>query len=285
MNRGARHELIFLTEEDRLYFLALLAQLPVRFAVLVHAYALMGNHFHLLLTSLRSTLSRAMQYLESRYVRHLNDTHPDWDGPVFRGRFRNRVVEDDRYWQELFLYVPLNPVRARMPARLHDPLWTSHSAYARPALAPSWISTQAAIDAFGSRETYVAELRTHADDPGWCPETWEPERLWLPDSTENLPPGEVAASVTQEVALQAATAVLMAEPARNSQELRAAAVFVSWCLCVGAGLTHAAAAQLLGVDRSTVSKRLSVGEHLLSKPRFARWCSAWHERTGRAKAA
>src|SRR5688572_1964032 len=95
MNRGARRAPIFVNDLTCGAFLDVLGELPERFGVVVHAYALMPNHFHLLLETPRGNLSRAMKHLEGVYSQRLNATY-EWDGPLFRGRFRNEVVEDER---------------------------------------------------------------------------------------------------------------------------------------------------------------------------------------------
>ena len=115
MNRGARREAIFLDQQTCVRFLALLGTLPGRFGVRVHGYALMPNHFHLMLESTRGNLSRAMQYLSGEFVRRAN-ARRSWDGPIFKGRFRNRVVETDAYWRDLLCYLHLNPIRAHLNA-------------------------------------------------------------------------------------------------------------------------------------------------------------------------
>ena len=96
MNRGARREPIFLDDDDRRAMLDLLADLPERFGVRVHGYALMPNHYHRMLESVWGELSRAMRHVGGEFAQRLNRRYR-WDGPVYKGRYRNRMVGTDAY--------------------------------------------------------------------------------------------------------------------------------------------------------------------------------------------
>ena len=87
--------------------LALFAGLDHRFGIEVHAYCLMGNHFHLLVRSPLGTLSDAMAWLGSRFTRLVN-AERDVDGPVFRGRFHSVAVTRSSHLDRLFRYVNAN---------------------------------------------------------------------------------------------------------------------------------------------------------------------------------
>ncbi|HUT78334.1 MAG TPA: transposase, partial [Polyangia bacterium] len=111
MSRGARRAPIFRDDIHCGLFLDLLSGLPERFGVDVHGYALMPNHFHLMLESGRGRISNAMAWLLSRYTVQVNRLHR-WDGPLLRGRFHNRMVWHEQHWLHLLAYLHLNPVRA-----------------------------------------------------------------------------------------------------------------------------------------------------------------------------
>lgn len=157
MNRGARHQAIFLDDHACVTFLALLAELPVRFGVRVHAYALMPNHFHLLLECPAGGLGRALQFLQSRYARWLNQQH-GWDGPVWRGRYRSLSVDDDAWWTHLLAYLHLNPVAAHLAPSPDQARWTSHAAYVGEERAPDWLVTGELLALFGTVEAYRTYL-------------------------------------------------------------------------------------------------------------------------------
>ena len=75
-----------------------------------------------------ANLSQAMCFLTGRYSRDLNRRF-EWDGPLFRARYKNRVVEDEDYWRDLLAYIHLNPVKAGLATSPDNADWTSHQAY------------------------------------------------------------------------------------------------------------------------------------------------------------
>ena len=108
--RGNDKKQIYRQDRDRFHFLELLGELSERFGVKVHAYALMDNHFHLLLETPEANLSRAMQWCNVSYSVWFNRKHRR-SGHLFQGRFQAALVEDEAGWQEVARYVHLNPVR------------------------------------------------------------------------------------------------------------------------------------------------------------------------------
>src|ERR1700730_14940500 len=110
MTRGDRREAIFLDDTDRLKFLDYLEQGADRYGVLVHCYVLMGNHFHLVVTTPKANLSKWMHQLKTAYTAYFNRRH-GMVGHLFQGRFKSIVVEAESYLLELSRYLHLNPVR------------------------------------------------------------------------------------------------------------------------------------------------------------------------------
>lgn len=108
--RGNERKEIFRDDADHFHFLELLSQLGECFGVRVHAYVLMDNHYHLLLETPESNLSRAMHWLNAGYCVWFNRRHRR-SGHLLQGRFGAFVVEEDAGWQEVARYVHLNPVR------------------------------------------------------------------------------------------------------------------------------------------------------------------------------
>jgi REP element-mobilizing transposase RayT len=158
MGRGARRAPIFKVDADCGLFVALLSELPERFDIRVHGFALMPNHYHLMLETPGGRLSRAMSWLLSSFSRELN-RHHGWDGPVFRGRFRNRVVYRDEHWMHLLAYVHLNPVRAHLAMKPEQAEWTSHPFYSGADRPPEWLSTLELSEMFGGTKGYLEYVR------------------------------------------------------------------------------------------------------------------------------
>jgi REP element-mobilizing transposase RayT len=113
MSRGIERRLIVSEDRDRVAFLERLARLPERFGVVIHAYALMDNHYHLLVETPEANLSQAMQWLNVSYSVWFNRRRGRV-GPLFAGRFRAQPVEADGHLLEVSRYVHLNAVRTRV---------------------------------------------------------------------------------------------------------------------------------------------------------------------------
>ena len=97
VQRGNNRQPVFLSDADRQFFLGLLRDSAARNAVAVHAYVLMENHFHLLVTpSLGDSLGRFMQALGRAYVRYFNDMHGR-TGTLWEGRYRAAVLQAETF--------------------------------------------------------------------------------------------------------------------------------------------------------------------------------------------
>jgi len=98
--------------------------------VAVHAYVLMDNHFHLLLTPQTGDgLSRLMQAVGRRYVRYFNDDHGR-SGTLWEGRYKSTLIEAESHLLACMAYIDLNPVRAGLVTTARDYPWSSHAHYA-----------------------------------------------------------------------------------------------------------------------------------------------------------
>ena len=125
IQRGNNRQAIFMDAADYETMLALLAEQSKKFHVAVHAYVLMGNHVHLLLTAPEpGAIGRLMQKLGRRYVRLFNLRHGR-TGTLWEGRYKACLVGGESYVLRCARYIDLNPVRARMTT---DPVayrWSS----------------------------------------------------------------------------------------------------------------------------------------------------------------
>jgi len=126
IQRGNNRQPIFIDSEDFELMLALLADSAQKYAVSVHAYVLMGNHFHLLATpSTADGLPQMMQAVGRRYVQYFNRRHAR-TGTLWEGRYRSTVLEPERYLLPCMVYLDLNPVRAGLVAQASEYAWSSH---------------------------------------------------------------------------------------------------------------------------------------------------------------
>ena len=127
IQRGNNRQVIFADTQDFETMLALLAENAKKFAVAVHAYVLMDNHFHLLATpTTAEALPLMMQAVGRSYVRYFNNRHGR-SGTLWEGRYRSTLIETERYLLACMVYIDLNPVRAGMVAQPADWRWSSHA--------------------------------------------------------------------------------------------------------------------------------------------------------------
>ncbi len=130
IQRGNNRQRIFVSDADRVFLHELLAESARRFDVAVHAYVLMDNHFHLLLTpNSEGGLPSMMQAVGRRYVRYFNDANGR-TGTLWEGRYKSALVQTERYLMACMVYIDLNPVRAGMVRQALDFAWSSHGHYA-----------------------------------------------------------------------------------------------------------------------------------------------------------
>src|SRR5574337_565875 len=129
LSRGNERRDIFTDDQDRVSFLEILEEMSERFDVEVHAYVLMNNHYHLLLRTNKPNISKSMQWFGTTYTRRYNLKNYR-SGHLFQGRFKNFLIENDRYLTMLSCYIHRNPLRAGMVKRLAGYRWSSYPIYA-----------------------------------------------------------------------------------------------------------------------------------------------------------
>jgi putative transposase len=148
-SRGNERQPIFRDDVDRRSLLERLAENVEDFSWRLHAYVLMGNHYHLLLETPEPNLSRGMHRLNAAYSQRFNRRH-ERVGHLFQGRFKAILVEKERHLLELVRYVVLNPVRAGL---VRDPAawpWSNYCATAGLTATPPWLDTEWTVSQFGS---------------------------------------------------------------------------------------------------------------------------------------
>ena len=134
--RGIDRTAIFFAEDDYRSFSVTLAALADSESVRVHAYVLMTNHVHLLMTPATDRgPAQLIKGLGQRYVQRINRTYRR-TGTLFEGRFRSAVIESDGYLLACQRYIELNPVRARLAQTPEDYPWSSYRCNALGATDP-----------------------------------------------------------------------------------------------------------------------------------------------------
>lgn len=140
IQRGNNREPIFAAEEDYRFYLECLGKAAGENGLAIHAYVLMTNHVHLLVTpDAEDSLSRTLQSVGRRYVQYFNHAYGR-SGTLWEGRYKSTLIQSSRYLLTCMRYIELNPVRAEMVAHPADYPWSSYRANAQgeksPLLAP-----------------------------------------------------------------------------------------------------------------------------------------------------
>jgi putative transposase len=126
VQRGNDRQPCFFRDADYLRYLQDLREASLKHGCRVHAYVLMTNHVHLLLTpDAPGAIGKMMQALGRRYVRYINDALGR-TGTLWEGRYKASLVDSERYALACYRYIELNPVRAGMVADPAAYRWSSH---------------------------------------------------------------------------------------------------------------------------------------------------------------
>ena len=155
VQRGNNREACFFCEDDYRLYLGCLGEACERYGVELHAYVLMTNHVHLLMTpTIEEAISRVIQSVGRRYVQYINHTYRR-TGTLWEGRHKASVVDAEHYLLACYQYIELNPVRASMVDHPSAYPWSSH-----------------AHNAYGRRQACITEhdlyLRLGADRAERC---------------------------------------------------------------------------------------------------------------------
>ncbi len=129
IQRGNNRQTIFTSAADFEKLKSIMSDAAERFDVQVHAYVLMSNHIHLLITpSDEKGLPLFMQALGRSYVQYFNKKEGR-TGTLWEGRYKSTVIQSERYLLTCMAYMDLNPVRAGMVQSPKDYAWSSHKHY------------------------------------------------------------------------------------------------------------------------------------------------------------
>lgn len=167
IQRGNNRSACFYAEQDYSRYLETLRSLAPKFQCRIHAYVLMTNHVHLLLTPERVTSAGLlMKHLGQCYVQYVNRTHRR-TGTLWEGRFRSCLVQSDEYVLSCYRYIELNPVRANMVNHPRLYRWSSYHANAEGTadnlLTPHLEYLRLGVTEEGRRAAYCALFKAHQD--------------------------------------------------------------------------------------------------------------------------
>lgn len=138
MNRGRRREEVYSDASDYLSFIGLLCDASETFNVRIAAYCLMNNHYHLLVQTPDGNLSRFMRHVNGVYTQNFNKRH-GLDGPIFRGRYKSILIDQDSYLLELVRYIHRNPFDSGLESVFGQYPWSSHKGYVSNSKKWKWL--------------------------------------------------------------------------------------------------------------------------------------------------
>jgi REP element-mobilizing transposase RayT len=181
-DRGNDKAEIFADIADRIQYLSLLEGKRRDFGFLLPAFALLTNHIHLYLVTPKANLAEAMYSLNKEYSQYFNKKYGR-TGHVFEGRYKYKLIQDDKYSLALTRYIHLNPVKAGLTSKPEDYKWSSAAQYVGKE------------DGFADKDIVLAPL---ADNPGAAVSKYLefmaepiPGKLWRPfDKNRNAVLGD-----------------------------------------------------------------------------------------------
>ena len=196
--RGIERRAIFGDGRDHEHFLELLGAMGERYGVEIHAYVLMGNHYHLLIRTPHANASAAIQWLNVSYSVWFNRRRKRV-GHVFQGRFSSVLIDGEGSWAlSASVYIHLNPIRTkgqglgkasnraesrglvpidreaviRRLRKLRAWRWSSYGAYAGYGPEPEWLTMEELLERGGGRKEYRQCVHRHVTR-GDTPEGYE----------------------------------------------------------------------------------------------------------------
>ena len=128
MLRGNAKENIFRDEQDKLRFVEILQAKKERDRFYLHAFCLMDNHVHLMISEGTEDLSKVMKRINVSYVYYFNQKYKRV-GHLFQDRFKSENVEEEPYLLALARYIHQNPLKAGMVRKVSDYKWSSYNGY------------------------------------------------------------------------------------------------------------------------------------------------------------
>ncbi len=157
IQRGTERKNIFLQDADKDRFLSYLGQAYLGYKAFIHSYVMMDNHYHLILQTPKANLSKIMHYLNTSYAIYFNSKRKRV-GPLYQGRYKAILIQQDEYLHHLSRYIHLNPVRVK---KVRDPIkypWSSYKYFVSKASPPLWLQTAFILSMFGKTVVKAKKL-------------------------------------------------------------------------------------------------------------------------------
>lgn len=143
---------------DRERFLELIAGAHERFGVLIHAHALMGNHYHIVAQFPDQNMSQVLHWIGTCFAQYINRKY-DYDGRLCKDRFFNNPIEDEEYLLAAVRYVHRNPTSLGLRSEeLQLYPWSNYRNYVNPEPLPEWMRTDLVLSYFSNDRRRYSEF-------------------------------------------------------------------------------------------------------------------------------
>jgi REP element-mobilizing transposase RayT len=255
-SRGNKGEVIFLDDDDRRLFLAIVADVCLKTRTRVLAYCLMSNHFHLLLEIALASLETVMRRVLCRFSRTMNRKYKRY-GHVFQARYKAKLCLGDRYYRKLLPYIHHNPVEAAMVEKAVDWPWSSARQFEGP-IRSSLVDVNRALSYLAAegaeaRRLYAEGMR--APDDGFEP-VYDQRRYFCWRQNPMPKPAKALEALAEAVERELRVSLHINEPYVRPLDVSAGRRAFAR-RAVAEGYRAAQVAAFLGVSRSAVSYVLS----------------------------
>jgi len=165
-NRVTRGERVFAEEQEAVRLLDAMRDAKERDGLVVLAWCILGDHYHLAVRCGSVPLWRTMASIHTRVSKSFNARHRFF-GPFWQGRYRAKLVDTPEYLLQLILYIQLNPMTAGIVEKPVDFVWSGHRELVRKVRKP-FVNPDQLLLAFdetrkSARKTYLASIRTDSD--------------------------------------------------------------------------------------------------------------------------
>jgi len=265
--RGIEKRDIFRKQRDKSLLLSLLSLVKERHGFVFYAYCIMENHYHLLVRTPRANLSRGIRDINSIFAQSYNRANARC-GPLFQGRHKAFLIEEESYLLVCARYIVLNPVRAGICAHPSSYPWCSYRATAGLSKSPAYLSPEPLLsffscDLFSARRQYREFISAGMDEDSPLKHKGGivlGAEEFLDRIKEYIEPKRHIGEIPKEHRFQdrpslsdifADTAEKMARSVRNEKITKAFREY---------GYTQVEIGEYLGIDHSTVSLIIRAGE-------------------------
>ncbi len=169
ITRGNQKQNVFQNSDDFSRYLTILSAYKERCGFILHSYALMSNHVHILIETPKVALSKIMQGINQSYTMYFNRKYGT-AGHLFQGRYKAILCDRDRYQLSLVKYIHLNPVRAGIVEAPEEYLWSSHQYYLLPDDEAGIVDTESVLGMFSEDKEaayclYIAFMEANISIP------------------------------------------------------------------------------------------------------------------------